>query len=315
MRRRSLTQQSDSRADTLPCRHPPLNVDGVKYLLQHLPELAPDVLDAEGIDPATWDTLLRAAVESLRGTYSATTADKRRFVEAILDYGVRQGVFAEWGFVGTENRQDYRVDLPDGTAVCFEQKGCPDGNNTNIWDRPGWADEFVVWCLCPESLVNQPGEGTWSGVATRLLPKEYAEKQQVDAMIFWDGRCGSEQRRCPKKYGVAGLRRRATTIPSQAGTDDWIPPPCIYMFPRSIPHVRNNQRPPMHTVGTLKIAKAMLDLFNVPAAEQEHYVHLGRAQVRGVARGTQLQVIVNSRCWPDGEEREVAGRWKAVRRE
>lgn len=312
---RTVTQQSDRRADTLPCRHPPLDIDKVKHLLENLPEIAPELLDAEGISAGTWGTQLRAAVESLRGTYSATTSDKRRFVEAILDYGVAQGVFARWSFVGTEARQDYRVDLPDETAVCLEQKGCPDGNNTNIWDRPGWADEFVVWCLCPESLVNQPGEGTWSGIATRLLPKEYAEKQLVDAMIFWDGRCGSDQRRCPKSFGVTGLRQKATSIASQQRTSDWLPPPCIYLFPRSIPHVRNNQRPPTHSVGTLKIAKAFLDLFNVPPEEQGRYVHISRAEVRGVTRGTQLRIGVVSRCWPDGDDREVVSKWKTVRRE
>jgi hypothetical protein len=310
-----MAQPSDSRADALPCRHPPLDVDKVKRLLQELPSIAPDVLAAEGIDADAWSALLRAAVESLRGAYSATTSDKRRFVEAVLDYGVAQGLFASWSFVGTENRQDYRVDLPDETAVCLEQKGCPDGNNTNIWDRPGWADEFVVWCLCPESLVNQPGAGAWSGVSTRLLPKVYAERQLVDALIFWDGRCGSDQRRCPKRYGVEDLRDKATSIPSQQGTTNWLPPPCIYLFPRSIPHVRNNRRPPVHTPGTLKIAKALLNLFKVPEAEHARYVHLGHAEVRGVSRGTQLRIGVVSRCWPDGVDREVVGKWKTVRRE
>lgn len=309
-----MTQQSSSRADTLPCRHKPLGVEHVKTMLRELPIREPALFVREGIDPAEWDMLLRAAIESMRGTFAATTSDKRRFLEGLLDHGVG-GAWNAWSFVGTENRQDYRVDLPDGTAVCIEAKGCPDGNNTTIWDRPGWADEFVVWCLCPESLVNQPGEGTWSGVATRLLPKEVAERQVVDAMVFYDSRCGTDQRLCPKEYGVIGLRHRLTSMPSQTGTSDWLPPPSIYLFPRTLPNVRTNQNPPLHTIATCKFADALMSLFNVPATKRPTYVNDVAALVRGTTRGTQLRVIVTSRCWPDGENREVAGNWKAVRRE
>ncbi|HEX6701509.1 MAG TPA: hypothetical protein VF101_12350 [Gaiellaceae bacterium] len=286
----------------------------MKAMLRELPQRVPDLLAREGINASDWDVLLRAAVESLRGTFAATTSKKRRFLEGLLEHGVGKA-WSAWSFVGTENRQDYRVDLADGTSVCIEAKGCPDGNNTTIWDRPGWADEFIVWCLCPESLVNQPGEGTWSGVATRLLPKEVAERQLVDALVFYDSRCGTDQRRCPKGYGVVGLRRKLTTTPSQTGTTDWLPPPSIYLFPRTLPNVRTNQNPPLHTVSTCTFADALLGLFGVPVAARPAYVYDASARVRGTSRGTQLRVVVTSRCWPDGEERQVAGNWKSVRRE
>jgi hypothetical protein len=285
-------------------------------LLQTLPKEAPLVLQEHHIPASDWDMLLRAAVESMRGTFAATTVDKRRFIEAVLDFGVAQNIFADWSFVGTENRQDYKVCLSDGAEVCIEAKGCPDGNNTTIWDRPAWADEFVVWCLCPESLVNPPGEGVWSGVATRLLPKVTAEHVVVDAMLFWDGRCGSSIRRCPKRYGVTGtLRAKATEIPAQQGKDDWLPPPCIYLFPASVPNIRNNRIPRVHTVETCRFANAMLELFNVPAEERASYVHEAHIEAEGSASGTRIKPSVVSRCWPDGDDREVTTRWKLLRRE
>jgi hypothetical protein len=309
---------SEDNNDSLPCRHsfPAHNIERAKELLLNLDDRAPEALVDAGLEPGEWPVLLRAAVESLRGTSAATTGDKRRFIEAVLAHGAQAGVFGSWSFIGTEGRNDYRVDLPDGTAVCIEAKGCPDGNNTTIWDRPGWAREFVVWCQCPESLAHDPGRGAWSGVATRLLPKAAAERTVVDAMIFWDGRCGSRLRRCPKEFGVVGgLRTAATDIPAQEGRDDWLPPPCIYLLPQSYPRVANNPSPPIHTVSTLRFADALMELFNVPPAMRSGYVHEGRIAARNVSTGTQIQVTVVSKTWPDGEDRQIVGRWKSLRRE
>ncbi len=309
--------QSGDSADTLPCRHgiDGAQVEAVKNILTDLASTSPELLRRAEIASGDYPMLLRAAVESLRGTASATTSDKRHFLETVLEYGVEQKIFEKWAFVGTENRQDYRVDLADGTAVSIEAKGCPDGNNMNIWDRPGWAQEFVVWSMCPESLAHEPGEGLWSGIATRLIPKLAAERTVVDALVFWDSRCGSERRRCPKRYGVEGnLRSRATGIPGQDGRA-WLPPPCIYLFPTAPPVVRNNPTPRTHTLATCKFADAFLHLFNVPEAERPLYVHEASVQSRGTDRGTQIRVTTLSRNWPDGLEREYSGRWKAVRRE
>jgi hypothetical protein len=308
--------QSRDLADTLPCRHSvdSAQVEAVKDILSNLATSSPELLGDAGVTAQQFPMLLRAAIESLRGTASATTSDKRNFLETTLTYGVEQGVFTGWEFVGTENRQDYRVDLPDHTAVSIEAKGCPDGNNITIWDRPGWAQEFIVWSMCPESLAHQPGEGVWSGIATRLIPKLTAEKAVVDALIFWDARCGSALRRCPKAFGVDGLRSRATSIPGQDGRD-WVPPPCIYLFPVAPPVVRNNPNPRTHTLETCKFADALLTLFQVPLEVRPSYVHSASVQGQGTSRGTQIKVTTISRAWADGIEREVSSRWKAVRRE
>lgn len=311
-------QQSRRPVDALPCRHDldVAEVDSAIALLRELPAEAADALADRGIPTDDWDMLLRAAVESMRGTFAATTSDKERFIEAVLDYGVEEGALCDWQFVGTANRQDYRVELPDGVSVCIEAKGCPDGNNTTIWERPTWADEFVVWFLCPESLVKDPGKGVWSGIATRLMPKIASDRTVVDAVMFWDGRCGSARRRCPKQHGVVGpLRKRATDIAAQSDRPDWLPPPCVYLMPSTAPHLRNNQAPRVHSIDSCRFAQAMLALFEVPRDEMPAYVHEAHISIEGTAKGSEIEPAVVSRCWPNGEERRVSTGTKPLRRE
>jgi hypothetical protein len=303
--------------DTLPCRHifSQHVVDRVKRLLMELETQHPEDLARTGVPAGEWQPFLRAAVESLRGSWAASTTDKYRFIAEVLKFGATRKAWKSWAPVGTAGRNDFRVELNDGTLISIEAKGCPDGNNTNIWDRPGWADEFFVWCQCPESLRHHPGTGAWAGIANRLLPKVAAERTVVDGFIFWDGRCGSKLRPCPKGYGVDGLRSAATDIPGQSGREDWVPPPCIFMMPKSPPHVSNNRVPAVHNIASLKFAAALLDVFNVPASEQPEYVHDAKIAARNVPRGTEVQVTVRSRCWPDGVPRVEAGNWKPLRRE
>ncbi|OBI11835.1 hypothetical protein [Mycobacterium sp. E2497] len=305
--------------DTLPCRHTsvdPEQLAATKKILTHLHETSGDLLSAAGIDSAQWPPLLRAAIESMRGTSAATETDKRRFVVAVLDFCRERGVVSEWRFIGTGRRQDYQVVLSDGTQVAIEAKGCPDGNNTTIWDRPTWADEFIVWSLCPESLQHNPGRGAWSGVATRLSPKIAAERKLVDAFIFWDGRCGTPERPCPKQYGVTGeLRAKATDYEGPAGYPDWVPPPCIFLFPRSVPTVPHNLSPPAQTIESAKFADALLTAFNVPDWEKAGYVHQVQINAKGSREGTEILISAVSRCWPDGDDRVVKSDWKVVGRE
>jgi hypothetical protein len=281
-----------------------------------MPAVAPEAISRAEVDIENWDILLRAAIESMRGTASATTSDKRQFIAAVLDYGKARGVFEDWSFIGSRGRQDYRVELPHGTSVGIEAKGCPDGNNTNIWDRPSWADEFVVWFLCPESLAHPAGEGLWSGIATRLMTKMAAERQVVDSVLFFDGRCGSHLRPCPKAYGAdSPLRKAATSIAGESGKGDVLPPPCIYLMPRNYPTIPSNPKPPLRTLAQSSFARAMLSLFGVPEDEQADYVHEAGIEAQGSEKGTRIQVTVTSRCWPDGEERQYQGKFKPLRRE
>jgi hypothetical protein len=199
--------------------------------------------------------------------------------------------------------------------VGIEAKGCPDGNNSTIWDKPPWADEFIIWFLCPESLAHPPGKGLWSGIATRLMPTMVAEQRSVDAVMFFDGRCGSARRPCAKTYGVKGsLRKSATVIDGQTGKEDMLPPPCIYLMPKSYPSVPHNLKPPVHTLKQSHFSRAMLTLFNVPESEQSKFVHEASVVAEGTSDGISIQVSVTSRCWADGESRTYTGKKKTVKR-
>ncbi len=260
---------------------------------------------------ADFDLYFNAAIQSIRGTTAATTKEKQRFLEAVLKI-MRQGrAIGTWEFVGTKGRQDYRVRLPSGRLVCIEAKGCPDGNNMNIWERPAWAEEFIVWSQCPESLAKQPGEAIWSGIAIRLLTKVAVEGEVVDAFVFYDARCGSEHRTCWKDYGLTGIREEVTKIPGQEGRN-WLPPPSVYLFPRTAPHPRTNRRPPVHSLETCQFAKALLQAFKVPKQEWPKYTHWASIELRQDERGIYKRVVVGHEL---GKEPAVLGKWTKLKRE
>ena len=261
--------------DTLACRHE-FDIAAASRLRDVLLELDsryPDLLTREGIDPAQYPLLLNSAIQSIRGTTSALSADKKRFLEAVLGHMKTQGRLLSWEFQGSAGRNDYRVELPGGRLVAVEMKGCPDGNNMTIWERPSWADEFIVWSQCPDSLSAQPGRGVWSGISTRLIPKMIVDQSQVDALVFYDGRCGSRIRRCPKPFGIeTNLRKEATDIVGDKSRLH-MPPPCVFLFPRTLPHVRSNRTPPTHDLASCRFAAALLAAFGVPDDEAPGQVH------------------------------------------
>ncbi|MGV0033434.1 MAG: hypothetical protein ACNYPE_00200 [Candidatus Azotimanducaceae bacterium WSBS_2022_MAG_OTU7] len=80
--------------------------------------------------------------------------EKREFVSQILNYMQDQGFIAEWESAGEANRHDYAVQLNSGRTAIIELKGCLDGNNTNIFERPPHAHEFIIWSVC-----TNPGAG------------------------------------------------------------------------------------------------------------------------------------------------------------
>ncbi|MBO9343913.1 MAG: hypothetical protein J7454_18340, partial [Roseiflexus sp.] len=75
--------------------------------------------------------LFRGAIERLRGQQAASMAQKRRFIERVLEYLKQNKRIERWDFRGTRERHDYEVHI-DGRICVFEAKGCLDGNNTNI---------------------------------------------------------------------------------------------------------------------------------------------------------------------------------------
>ena len=92
--------------------------------------------------------IFRGAIERLRGQFSATMREKREFVRHVLNHMQDRGFIGEWESSGSENRHDYTVQLRSGRTAVIEAKGCLDGNNTTIFERPPHAHEFVIWGVC-----------------------------------------------------------------------------------------------------------------------------------------------------------------------
>src|ERR1035438_9763243 len=179
--------------------------------------------------------IFQAAIESIRGTKSATMLDKRKFVRSVLEYLRDRAEISSWKSSGSRDRHDFEIQFPDGRTCVIETKGCLDGNNTNIFTRPPNADEFVIWSLC-QNPGSDMGHNVWSGIHTRLGPEIISEHKQVDGLIVWDMLCGTDKRTFPK---LAARPSRGTEL--SHGTT--VPPPCLYLFPRTIPDYRNNPFP------------------------------------------------------------------------
>ena len=63
-----------------------------------------------------------------------------------------------------------------------------------------------------------------------------AERERIDGVVIWDMLCGTVRRPCPK---LIADPQRGRVLP----TGRRVPPPCIYLFPRSVPDARNNPEP------------------------------------------------------------------------
>jgi hypothetical protein len=196
--------------------------------------------------------LFRGAIERVRGQFSATMREKRDFVKRVLNHMQDEGYIQEWASAGEANRHDYSVTLNSGRTAIIELKGCLDGNNTNIFDRPPHAQEFIVWSVCTNPGAD-PRHNAWSGIHTRLSAEIISRDQQVDGVVVWDMVCGTIGRPCPK---VTNESDRLTVV----GPHE-LPPPCIYLFPGTIPSPRNNPHPAAQEIGHVEILKAFLDCF------------------------------------------------------
>lgn len=196
--------------------------------------------------------LFRGAIERIRGQFSATMRGKRDFVRHVLDYMQDRGFVREWKSAGERNRHDYTIKLQSGRVSVVELKGCLDGNNTTIFERPAHAEEFTIWSVCSNAGAD-PRKNVWSGIHTRLSAEIIDKNKQVDGLVVWDWLCGTIGRPCPKLNRAAG--RRTTVGPFQ------LTPPCIYLFPATIPSVRNNADPEPHALASVELLAALHECF------------------------------------------------------
>lgn len=92
--------------------------------------------------------LLRGAVERLRGQFSAARAEKRLFLRRVLNHLQDLELIADYSEAAGSARHDFIVSMPDGLSAAIAAKGCLDGNNTNVFERPAGVDEFLIWSIC-----------------------------------------------------------------------------------------------------------------------------------------------------------------------
>jgi hypothetical protein len=195
-------------------------------------------LGDHGLDERSFyqSALFRGAIESIRGTFSATMRPKREFVQHVLNYLQDGNFISEWVFTEDGNRNDYRVIMPSGRIAVIDLKGALDGNNTNIFERPAEADEFVIWSVSTNE-GGDPRRNAWSGIHTRLSAEMISRRQQVDGAIIWGMLCGGAGAPCPKLLASTGDARLTTVGPFN------VPPPCIYMFPATAPAANSPSTP------------------------------------------------------------------------
>jgi hypothetical protein len=196
--------------------------------------------------------LFRGAIERIRGQFSATMREKREFVQHVLNHMQDGGYIQGWRAAGDANRHDYAVILNSGRTAIIELKGCLDGNNTNIFDRPSHAHEFIIWSLCTNPGAD-PRHNAWSGIHTRLSAEIITRSQRVDGLIVWDMVCGTIGRPCPK---IGEMTERLTDVGPFR-----VPPPCIYVFPETIPSPRNNPHPAAQALANVEILTAFNNCF------------------------------------------------------
>ena len=198
--------------------------------------------------------LFRGAIERIRGQFAATMRDKREFVQEVLNHMRDRGFIIEWEPTGEAYRYDYAVTLNSGNIAAIELKGCLDGNNTNIFERPDNAQEFVIWSICTNPGAD-PRHNAWSGIHTRLSAEIISSRQRVDGVIIWDMVCGTIGRPCPKihqnehRLNNIGLGRYK------------LPPPCIYLMPATIPNPHNNQHPRSQNLNEVEVLAAFNKCF------------------------------------------------------
>lgn len=212
-------------------------------------------IGAHGLDEVEFynSGLFRGAIERIRGQFSATMREKREFVRHVLNHMQDHRLITDWQSAGEANRHDYTVSMPSGRICAIELKGCLDGNNTNIFDRPPQANEFVIWSVCTNPGAN-PRHNAWSGIHTRLSAEIIARQERVDGVLIWDMVCSTIGRPCPKIDGEV-VPRLTDVGPFR------LPPPCIYVFPATVPSPRNNPHPPPQQLSDVHFLQALHDCF------------------------------------------------------
>lgn len=261
------------KGDTVPCSLSDGMAEMVEEYAEALRTAAPTIGD-HGLAPDEfWSSgLFRSAIERLRGQQAAATKDKYDFIKWALEQLKAAGVIEDFKYTGAGDRHDFHIYMPSERVCVVEAKGCLDGNNTTIYERPPNADEFMIWSLC-QSQGSNLRAGVWSGAHSRIGGSIIATNVHVEALIVWDALCGGPKRPCPKIAEGRGVEVDGVKIP----------PPCIYLFPRTIPDPRNNPKPFMVKLPDVALASALLKHFGGDDRD------VTEVQIEARMKGTNLQ--------------------------
>jgi hypothetical protein len=285
----------------LPCKHEKRVTEQVQPtvdLLTKMDVLHPEVLLQHAIQPADYKSglVFRSAIESIRGTFIASsTTGREGLVKDVLENLLQRARIADYSQSSGVGRYDFTVVLeraPDCFAA-IEVKG-GEGNSINISERPLWAREFGVWCHLDGAIVNQPTHGAHA-VISRLTNELVRRHKLVDVLFFKDILCGTRTRPCPKYPG------REDGVGLQAAPD-------VFLFPQRIPSL-DDPEPPVHTLGTLKLPELILELFGVPATEQDKHIWEVHVKVVELPNG-QLQRTVQVRHQGEVVDEGISRSWR-----
>jgi len=246
-------------------------VDSVIHLIRNLGSDEAN-LRRYGLSSEEYTAALPNAIETIRGSMSASSGTRRSFLEslfwAMLDGGALSAVQApKYG-----DDTVYRLTVPDLGDVAVIQKGCPDGRHSSVaWAAPDWAQETYLWWVC-NSTRSEPGEHIKGGV-NRLRQRFFSDAPDIlDGVIFHSSLCGTAGRRCPKTANgiiVDGVA---------------VPPPCVYIMPE-----RNAHASEWNWGGTRsrRFPSVLLAAFGVPFANVPAYTgYVGFQRRSGVLRTT-----------------------------
>lgn len=191
--------------------------------------------------------ILRGAVERVRGQYSAGRAEKREFVRRVLNHLQDGEHIVDYEEADSAARYDFTVETSKGVFTAIAAKGCLDGNNTNVFERPAGVSEFLIWSICTNPGAD-PRRNAWSGIHTRLGAEIIERQQLVDGVVIWDWRCGTVGRPCPK---ILADPSRTTPV------GQWLlVPPCIYLMPSDVPGP-DTPNPPPSTIDKLPLLRGL----------------------------------------------------------
>ena len=272
-----------SKRNAVPCCQPPQLKIAVQTFATELSEQAHKI-GSHGLSEKEFyeSGILDGAIERLRGQKSARMGEKRHFVAQILNHLQDLKRIHDWTSSGGENRFDYHVELLDGRICVIELKGCLDGNNTTIFERPTNANEFVVWSVCQNKAAD-PEHNVWSGIHVRLGPEIISRKEPVDGLIVWDYLCGSLARPCPK-ISLPGLpSNRITELGPYS-----LPPPCLYLFPPTVPSPKDNPSPPPQSLKNVSFMQILHDVFN--GSDDELNFVRWATDIKGVSTRRQVEI-------------------------